>query len=384
MKIVFNTDSLIMGGAEKLALQYVKFLAEHFEVLLLINEDNGLEGNALLGRIPCNVKYQYVVNKKIIEKINKYRKLKEKNIIYKLFYSYFLKKRRKSYKQNIRKILNKLDYDILIDFYCKVPADVVDKRTVSWLHSTLDNIKNKKELENKFKKIKKVIVITENMKSQFQSIFPEIRNIEMLYNPFNIREIQNLSYINDGITPTEIKIIKEGYILACSRLDKNKDLKTAIYAFNSLKNQIKEKFLIIGDGPEKANLIELVKELKLQDRILFLGTRQNPYLWMRNCKVFIHSSKQEGFGMVLVEALINECVILATDCPVGPREILDNGKYGILTPVGDVKKMEKNLLNCLNNTALRTELKNKAEERIKIFSEEEIYKQLMKIISVCE
>lgn len=379
MRIVFNTDSLIMGGAEKLALQYVTYLSKNFEVILLINEDNGDDGNALIDKIPQGVKFYYVVDKKIIEKINKYRELKGRNFLYKLPYSYYLKQKRKNYRKNIRKILNNMEYDILIDFSCKIPEDIVDRRTLSWLHTSISKLKKKKEMTKKFKKNKKTIVITKNMRKQFREQFPGIFNVELLYNPFNIEHIKKMS-LDKTISVQDNKLLKCDYILSCSRLDKNKDLETLILAYNNIKEKIKEKLYLIGDGPERENLEKMVRELKLGDRVIFLGTRFNPYIWMRRARLFVHSSKEEGFGMVIVEALINSCVVVATDCPVGPSEILENGKYGILTPVGEVKKMEENILLGLTNQRLRKKLILGSQERIKKFSDEEIFRQFKNII----
>ena len=89
-KIIFYTDSLIMGGAEKIALDYVKMLNEskRFDITLLINEDNG-EENILLDKIPKNVSYQFVVEKEIMKKLNFYRRKKQKSFIYKIPYNYF-------------------------------------------------------------------------------------------------------------------------------------------------------------------------------------------------------------------------------------------------------------------------------------------------------
>ena len=384
MKVVFNTDSLIMGGSEKLAMQYVKYLAKEFDVLLLINEDNGDEGNILLKEIPENVDYSFVVDKSIIAKINKYRKLKNKNFFYKIPYNYFMKQRRKSYRKNIKKILETLDYDVFIDFACKLPCDLANKKTITWLHTNMENMRKKHYYEKKFKKSQKVVVITENMKKQFKEAFPDIPNVEMLYNPFDIEKIRREAINSENMSSRDLEYIKDKYILSCSRLDKNKDIESLILAFKCIKNKIDEKLYIIGDGPERHNLENLVKELRLEDRIVFLGTKVNPYIWMKNSDLFVHSSKEEGFGMVLVEALINECVVVATDCPVGPREILDNGKYGILTPVGDVEKMSSSILRGLNDKELRKQLKELSHERITKFSDSEIFKQLRKLILIKE
>lgn len=383
-KIIFNTDSLIMGGAEKLAIQYVKKLSKDFEVLLLINEDNGKNGNILEKEIPIGISYRYVIEKVIIDKVNKYRELKRKNIIYKILYSYYLKKRRKAYRKNIVEILKNEEYDILIDFYCKVPEEIVDNRTICWLHSNMEKVKNKEKERKKFLKAKKIIVITDGMKQQFIHHFPELEGkVERLYNPFNIEKIKEISLDSKILSEQEKELLKDQFILSCSRLDKNKDIQTLINAFNILKKEknIKEKLYIAGEGPARYELELLVKKLELEKEIIFLGNQLNPYIWMKNCKLFVHSSKKEGFGMVLVEALINEAVVVATDCPVSPKEILKNGENGFLIEVGNVSEMEKAIYKALTDFQIRNEMKLKGLERVKEFSEKGIYKQLENILN---
>ncbi|MGL5050380.1 MAG: glycosyltransferase, partial [Fusobacteriaceae bacterium] len=246
-KIVFNTDSLILGGAEKIALDYIEILSKKHEVILLINEDNG-EGNKLLDLIPKNVNYQYVISKKTIEKINRYRE-KKRNILYKILYNYFLKKRRAEYKRNIVEILKKIDYDILFDFYCKVPVQILDKRTITFLHSSIGEIKEKrkKELQKRFEIVKTIVVVSESLKVEFEKNFEKYKTkVRTIHNFFDFKKIMKLS---------EEKIEKEkDYILACSRLDKNKDLITLIKAFESVKDKLKEDLYIVGDGPEYKNI----------------------------------------------------------------------------------------------------------------------------------
>lgn len=386
-KIIFNTDSLIMGGAEKLAIQYVKRLVKDYQVTLLINEDNGIEGNILQKDIPQEVEYKFIINKNIIANLNKYRELKKinkYNLWYRIMYNYFLKKRRKSFKENIVKCLKDEKYDILIDFYCKVPIEITDERTVCWLHSNIDKIENKNKEMKKFLKTKKIIVITDKMKEQFISFFPQLeKKVIRIYNPFNIGKIKKSSIDTSNLSEKEKQLLKDSFILCCSRLDKNKDIKTLIMSFYKLKKEKKlmEKLYIAGEGPEKYNLEIFVRKLNLEKEIIFLGNQLNPYIWMKNCKLFVHSSQKEGFGMVLVEALINEAVIVATNCPTGPKEILKNGENGILVEVGNIFQMEKAINEALTNINLRNTLKNRAFDRAKEFSEEKIYCQLLKILN---
>lgn len=385
-KIIFNTDSLIMGGAEKIAIEYLKLLNESkkFKIFLLINEDNGIERNILLNEIPPEIRYEYVVEKDIIKKLNSYREKKKNNIFAKILYNYFLYKRRKNYKKNIVKILKKEKYDYLMDFYCKVPIEVIDERAICWLHSSLKKIKNKSFYKEKFQKAKTIIVITEDMKKEFYHNFPFLKDkVKILYNFFDISEIKRKSIEYSEIDKKLQKLLDDNYILSCSRIDKNKDLGTLIKAFKIVKEKnfsIKEKLYIVGDGPEKKEIEKLVNKLKLQKEVIFLGTQLNPFIWMKNAELFVHSSKKEGFGMVLVEAMICETLVIATDCPVGPREILENGKNGILVEPENIKQLADKIEIYLLNKKLRTPFIENANTRIIEFSRENIKNSILRIL----
>lgn len=386
-KIIFNTDSLIMGGAEKIAMDYLNLLNElgKYEILLLINEDNGEDGNILIDRIPKNIKYKFVIDKNIIESLNKYRDLKKKNILYKIFYNYFLKKRRKSYKENIRKILKEENYDYLMDFYFKIPQELLDDRVISWIHSSLDGLKGKalRKKLTKIIKIGKVIVITDDLKKEFIKYFPNYKDkVRRIYNFFDLRILKEKAIGNSTLNSKEKKLLKSKYILACSRIDDKKDLGTLIKAFKILKDEyeIKEKLYIIGDGPSKYKAEQLVKEYNLKEEVLFLGTKINPYIWMKNAELFVHSSLREGFGMVLVEAMICETMVISTDCPVGPKEILGNGLYGELVHMKDYEEMARKIKKYLYMTEDKKKIIENANKRILDFSKEKIKKEIEELL----
>ena len=376
-----------MGGAEKIAMDYLNLLNElgKYEILLLINEDNGENGNILIDRIPKNIKYKFVVDKNIIYKLNKYRELKKKNILYKIFYNYFLKKRRKNYRKNIRKIIKQENYDHLIDFYFKIPKDLLNKHSISWLHSSLKGSKprNLKKSMERIAKTGKVVVITEDLKKEFIKYFSQYENkVKRIYNFFDLESTIYKSNQIDYLTIKEKELLKTDYILACSRIDDKKDLGTLIKAFKILKEKykLKEKLYIVGNGPSKYKYENLVKKYRLEEEVLFLGTKNNPYIWMRNAKLFVHSSLKEGFGMVLVEAMICETMVISTDCPVGPSEILENGKSGILVNIGDYEKMAEEIKKYLYSKEEREKIISNASKRILDFSKEKIKKDIEGIL----
>ncbi len=388
MEIILHSDSLIMGGAERLALVYSRILSSNNNhVELIINEDNGKDENVLLEEIPQNVDYKFMSSENLMQKINKYRKLKRKNIIYRILYSLSLKKRRSEVKRGIFKVLDDSNHDILIDFYCKIPLEFTDERTITWLHMTLGAIKDKKKkwYEEKFEKTGKIVVISEAMKEEFISMFPRFKDkVVRIYNPFSFEHILKKSSDMDGLSNTEKELIEESFILSCCRLDeKQKDVNTLIKAYGKLKmeNKIEEKLYIIGDGPDREKLESFARENGVEKEVVFLGLQNNPYVWMKKSNLFVHSSKKEGFGMVLVEAMILEKMIVSTDCPVGPSEILEGGKDGYLTPVGDINEMKNNMYAALSDNVLNFEKLDYSKKRVEEFSLEKIKLEINELIN---
>jgi glycosyltransferase involved in cell wall biosynthesis len=138
-------------------------------------------------------------------------------------------------------------------------------------------------------------------------------------------------------------------ILAVGRLTKAKDYPTLFRAFSLVRQVRPAKLLVLGEGEERSNLERLAIELGIQNDVSMSGFVDNPFAFMAKASVFVLSSAWEGFGNVLVEALACGCPVVATDCPSGPREILDNGRYGRLVPVGDHEALAKAILETLDN-----------------------------------
>ncbi len=125
-------------------------------------------------------------------------------------------------------------------------------------------------------------------------------------------------------------------IIGAGRLSKEKDFPTLIKAFNHLRRSTNARLVILGEGSERSFLESLIDASEFKDDILLAGFQENPYNWMRAASVFVLSSRWEGFGNVLVEAMACGTPVVSTHCPSGPDEILEQGKWGRLAPVGDV------------------------------------------------
>jgi glycosyltransferase involved in cell wall biosynthesis len=122
-------------------------------------------------------------------------------------------------------------------------------------------------------------------------------------------------------------------ILGAGRLSPQKDFATLLRAFARLEARL--HLIIIGDGPERNRLLRLAHELGIAHRVALPGFVSNPRAYMASAALFVLSSRWEGFGNVLVEAMAEGTPVVATDCESGPRDILMDGLLGPLAPVGD-------------------------------------------------
>lgn len=138
-------------------------------------------------------------------------------------------------------------------------------------------------------------------------------------------------------------------ILAVGRLSVEKDYPTLIRAFHLVRQQRIARLLILGEGEEKIRLKSLVNELSLSQDVEFTGFVANPFAFMKQASCYVISSNFEGFGNVIVEALAMGCCVVSTDCPAGPREILNGGEFGRMVPVGDVTAMAGAILQTIND-----------------------------------
>ncbi|MDX2028057.1 MAG: glycosyltransferase [Alphaproteobacteria bacterium] len=128
-------------------------------------------------------------------------------------------------------------------------------------------------------------------------------------------------------------------ILGIGRLVEQKDFITLIMAFARLARQRNVRLIILGEGPLRASLLTLAERLGVADRVSLAGFQKNPLPFMRRAAVLVMSSRYEGFGNVVAEALACGTPVVSTDCPHGPAEILEQGRYGRLVPVGDADAM---------------------------------------------
>ena len=161
--------------------------------------------------------------------------------------------------------------------------------------------------------------------------------IRVIYNPIVTPELREKAQ-----APLEHPWFRPGeppVILATGRLSAQKDFPTLIQAFARVRRTRPARLLILGEGEERPALEAQVKQLDLERDVSLPGFVANPYPYMAQAGAFVLSSRWEGLPSVLIEALYCGARLVATDCPSGPREILADGQYGQLVPVGDASAL---------------------------------------------
>ena len=171
-------------------------------------------------------------------------------------------------------------------------------------------------------------------------------NATCIYNPLNYYEIIKKSKEKSKKIFKNNKQLK---ILNIGRLTEQKDQLTFLKALNLIKKTINFQAIIIGRGKLNNELLKYINKNKLNNCIKIIDFVENPFPLLKQTELFILSSKYEGLPNVLLEALSLKKFIISSNCPTGPKEILLNGKGGLLFKVGDHKQLAKEIHYYLNN-----------------------------------
>lgn len=388
--VLFRSGSLRMGGLERVLIEVLQTIdKKKYNISLIIDDDCG-EDNIFEKDIPKDIKYYFLKSQDLIKK-TEYYKEKRKNIFYKIMYNLYMNLETFIMCRESKKILKEIgEVDVLIDFDAgasKYIEKINAKKKIVWIHNSIPKLKKKKSKIERFgkrlKKYDKVVAICDEMKEELQKIYPQIKEkIIRIYNPFNFERILSLKDNSSELNERQKKLLENEYVLAISRLDTvQKDYKTLILAFKELKSKgINKKLYIIGDGPSKKEIENMIIVNQMEDAIVLLGRFKNPYIWLNNSEYFIHSSKYEGFGLVLVEAGILNKMVVSSDCPVGPKEILEYGNAGVLFKTGDFKDLATKILKIEENRELKEEYIEKMKKSILRFKKENVIKEIEKLI----
>jgi len=203
--------------------------------------------------------------------------------------------------------------------------------------------------------------------------------VRVIHNPVDLDRVRALAAEPPGhpwLQPTPFQAARRyPLVVGVGRLHPQKGFAHLIRAFARVRKTRPCNLIILGEGPERANLERLIAELGLRDDVALPGFHANPYSVMRHANLFVLSSLYEGFGNVLVEALALGTPVISTRCPVGPDEIITDGVHGLLVPPGDDGALAQAILRALADDELRRRLSANGPARASDFALENIVDQ---------
>lgn len=165
-------------------------------------------------------------------------------------------------------------------------------------------------------------------------------------------------------------------VLAIGRMKKVKDFSTLLAAFARLVSRRSARLIVLGEGVLRKNLLSLAQNLRITEHVDFPGFVENPYAFLAKADLFVLSSRNEALPTVLIEAMACGCPVVSTDCPFGPREILEDGRLGTLVPVGDPEVLAAAMARALDEPPQRAALRKRAS----FFSTERAVDQYEKLL----
>jgi glycosyltransferase involved in cell wall biosynthesis len=341
-KLLFVIDSLIIGGAEKSLLSLLNMIdSSKYEIdLLLFKQGLDLDKYVpnYINILPVPEYFRFINNEPVSNsnkilylyfrirtsvnlRLNRYKNnpIHSEQVVF------------KSIKRIIIPVANK--YDVAIAYSQGLPTyfvanKVVADKKIAWINTDYVNTLYDKKIDYEFyKKITKIIAVSQHIRESISQIREEYKN--------------KVHTMLDIINPEMISTMAEEHkvddfdksvtnILTVGRLATVKSYDTAIEVARLLRQSgYNFKWFVIGEGPERKKLQELINKYDLNNYFILLGKKLNPYTYMKNCDIYVQTSIKEGFGLTVCEAKILKKPIVCTNFPTA-KEIINNNEDGLI------------------------------------------------------
>lgn len=348
------------GGAERITILLANELIEKgYEVVFFVKFNNGELKDSLNKKI------------KVIELATKSDS--KINVLLNLVKQF----KKNSYEKIFGVSLGMSTFAILAKVLSKSIDNIIPVIHISYVN----NISNSEKIKLKIMKLldkytyKTIVVSKEARNAYIKATGINDNKVITIYNPV----------VNDEI---KLKMLKKPehpwllnhnipVIIAAGRLTEQKNYFLMLKVISNILKRKEIRLIVLGKGELHDRLLNYTKELGIEEYVDFYGFTNNPYSFFYNSDCYLMTSHYEGLPTVLIEAMACGCPIVCTDCPSGPREILEEGKYGYLIPVEDIKTLEKCIIETVNGNRCKSW---KLMKRAEFFTVKKAVKEYIDII----
>lgn len=252
-------------------------------------------------------------------------------------------------------------------------AGLVARRpVVLWLHADWSRFAavlswRVKATMRAFRRAAAIVACSDGVAQSHAAAFPENRDLlRVITNGIDVAQVK--ARAAEPLPPEALALFARPTVVAVGRLNRQKGFDLLIAAHAKARQMgADHELVILGEGDERGALTELAAQLGVSASVHLLGFQENPYRFMARATLFASSSRFEGFGLVIAEALACKAPTVAFDCPSGPAEILDGGTYGALVPPQDVGAMAEAIAQLLGDPDRREALADSGPGRARAY-----------------
>ncbi|MBO4693988.1 MAG: glycosyltransferase [Clostridia bacterium] len=367
MRILFILPSLRLGGLERAQVALANALVSRgYKVTIIILSNT----NDLKDELDSRVEVIYKPDKP-------HKFMKSVPYIRHKLYDDGMWETRATPKTLYKYYVGNKKYDVEIGFFRGLSVKIIsgstnkDSRKIAWVHSDFkhcggvtNNFKSLEDTKYAYSKYQKIVCVSKQAEDSFNEIIGFHDKTTVIYNMLPTDRILEKSKETIDIKKEKFTILSVGHSINVKGFDR---LLEAVKRLNG--DGFDFDLWLVGYGEDEDKLKEYAKENKLNN-VKFLGFQKNPYKYMKNADLYVCSSRYEGFNLTVAEALFLETPVISTDC-TGPREILADGKYGVLVD-NSTEGLYNGIYSILKNKGLLDTYKNKAILRKPFFDERKI------------
>lgn len=269
------------------------------------------------------------------------------------------------------------DVDVFIDYknleFFK-ELKYFNRTKIAWSHSAFKYFEDN-NLISRLGQYDKLVVLTNGFVKDFEQKYPEqVHKICQIYNPIIISDIIEKS--------KSVESPSGRYFCCVSRLVYGKDIKTLLRAFDIFaKNEKNVKLYIVGDGECAEEYKKYASRLDCFNNVIFTGSINNPFGYIKGAVAHILSSEHEGLPTVMLESMVCGVLNIASDCPNGPREIAMDGKAGILFEVGNAEQLAQIMSDICNNRIDTKKMIDTASKSLSRFDPDCVSSKVLSLIN---